>query len=68
MDGRGRALDNGFCERKERSIRNENINLMRFGTVRQLQDVLIRDFGFFSHERPRQSLYCFTLAGEHCVR
>lgn len=49
--GRGRALENVFCERKKRSVKFEIIYLKRYGTVRHLQDGLIRDFDFYNHER-----------------
>ncbi len=34
MDGRGRALDNVFCERLWRSVKYENIFLNQYDTVR----------------------------------
>ena len=36
MDGRGRALDNVFCERLWRSVKYENIYLNQYDTVPQL--------------------------------
>ena len=68
MDGRGRALDNVSCEGLWRSVRYENIYLMRYGRVRQLQDGLIHNFDFYNHERPRQSLNYCTPAEKHIVR
>ena len=65
MDGRGRALDSGFCERKWRSVRHKMIYLMRYGTVRQLRDGLICDFDFYNHERAHQGHNYCTLAAEH---
>ena len=41
MDGRGRALDNVFCERLWRSVKYENIYLNQHDTVRQLLTGLI---------------------------
>ena len=44
MDGRGRALDNVFCERLWRSVKYENSYLNQYDTVRQLQAGLKRRF------------------------
>ena len=52
MDGRGRALDNIFCERLWRSVKYENIYLNQYDTVRQLQTGLTAYFDFYNHERP----------------
>ena len=54
MDGRGRALDNVFCERLWRSVKYENIYLNLYDTVRQLQTGLTAYFDFYNYERPRQ--------------
>ena len=54
MDGRGRALDNVFCERLWRSVKYENSYLNQYDTVRQLQAGLSDDFDFYNHERPHQ--------------
>ena len=48
MDGRGRALDNVFCERLWRSVKYENIYLNQYDTVRQLQTGLTAYFDFSS--------------------
>ena len=56
MDGRGRALDNVFCERLWRSVKYENIYLNQNDTVPQLQTGLRAYFNFYNHERPHQSL------------
>ena len=56
MDGRGRALDNVFCERLWRSVKYENIYLNQYETpVRQLQTGLTAYFDFYNHVRRRQS-------------
>ena len=56
MDGRGRALDNIFCERLWRSVKYENIYLNQYDTVRQQQTGLTAYFVFYNNERPHQSL------------
>lgn len=67
MDGRGRALDNDFCERLWRSVESEDINLNQCDTVRQTQAGLSSYFDFYNYERPHQSLNCRTPAEEHFV-
>ena len=67
MDGRGRALDNVFCERLWRSVKYENIYLKQDDTVGQLQTGLSDYFNFYNHERPHQSLNYRTPAEEHFV-
>ncbi len=64
-DGRGRALDNVFCERLWRSVKYENIYLNQYGSVRQLRTGLTAYFDFYNHERPHQSLNYRTPAEEH---
>ena len=51
MDGRGRALDNVFCERLWRSVKYENIYLNQYATLRQLHTGLNAYFDFYNHER-----------------
>ncbi|MCY4090687.1 MAG: integrase core domain-containing protein [Caldilineaceae bacterium] len=67
MDGRGRALDNVFCERLWRSVKYENIYLNQYDTVRQLDAGLTGYFDYSNHARPHQSLNCRTPAEEHFV-
>ena len=67
MDGRGRALDNVFCERLWRSVKYENVYLQQYDSVRQLQAGLSDYFDFYNHERPHQSLNYRTPAEEHFV-
>ena len=66
-DGRGRPLDNVFCERLRRSVKYENIHLNQYDTVRQLQTGLTAYFDIYNHERPHQSLNYRTPAEEHFV-
>ena len=51
MDGRGRALDNFFCERLWRSVKYGNIYLNRYDTVRQLLTGRSAYFDFYNHVR-----------------
>ncbi|MYH63952.1 MAG: transposase [Caldilineaceae bacterium SB0675_bin_29] len=67
MDGRGRALDNVFCECLWRSVKYENIYLQQYDTGHQLQACLNAYFDFYNHERPHQSLNYRTPAEEHFV-
>ena len=52
IDGRGRALDNVFCERLSRSVNFENMSLNQSDLARHLQTDLTAYFDFYSHERP----------------
>ena len=67
MDGRGRALDNIFCEGLWRSVKYENIYLNQYDTVPQLQTGLRAYFDFYNQERPHQSLNYRSPAEEHFV-
>ena len=67
MDGRGRALDNVFCERLRRSVKYENIYLNQYDTVRQLQTGLTAYFDIYNHESRHQRLNYRTPAEEHLV-
>ena len=55
MDGRGRALDNVFCERLWRSVKCGNIYVNQYDTVRQLHTGLSAYFDFHNYWRLRQS-------------
>ncbi len=67
MDGRGRALDNVFCERLWRCVKYEDIYLNQYDAVRQLHTGLTAYFDIDNHESPHQSLnYCMP-AEEHFV-
>ena len=67
MDGRGRALDNVFCERQWRSVKYEDIYLNQYDTVPQLQAGLTAYFDFYNHERLHQSFNYRTPAEERFV-
>ena len=56
MDGKGRALDNIFCERLWRSVKYEDVYLQHYDTVPALFTGLTRYFTFYHQERPHQSL------------
>jgi putative transposase len=56
MDGRGRCLDNVFVERLWRTVKYEDIYLHGYETVPQLQQGLVRYFGYYNQERLHQSL------------
>jgi len=59
MDGRGRALDNVFVERLWRTVKYENIYLVDYASVPDLEMGLQAYFRFYNHERLHQSLdYC----------
>ncbi len=49
MDGRGRALDNVFCEHLWRSVKYEKIILDQYDTVTQLHTGLRAYFDFYNH-------------------
>ena len=67
MDGRGRALDNVFCERLWRSVKYKNIYLQQYDSVRQLQAGLSDCFDFYNQGTPHQSLSYRTPAEERFV-
>ena len=65
MDGRGRALDNIFVERRWRTVKYEDIYLHDYASVPALAVGLDRYFIFYNHERPHQSLAYRTPAEVH---
>ncbi len=65
MDGRGRALDNVFVERLWRTVKYENIYLVDYTAVPELEAGLGAYFHFYNHERPHQSLDYRTPAEVH---
>ena len=65
MDGRGRALDNVFVERLWRTVKYENVYLMDYATVPELERGLQAYFSFYNYERPHQSLDYRTPAEVH---
>ena len=68
MDGRGRALDNGFIERLWRSVKYEDIYLREYTDGHALHKGLERYFHFYNHERPHSSLGYATPASCHNER
>ncbi len=56
MDGRGRALDNIFVERLWRSVKQEEVYIREYGSMRDAESGLGRYFDFYNHRRLHQSL------------
>jgi putative transposase len=56
MDGRGRALDNVFVERLWRTVKDEEVYLKDYTTVREARQGLGQYFTFYNHERLHQAL------------
>jgi putative transposase len=56
MDGKGRCLDNIFCERLWRSLKYEEIYLRAYETTREARTGIGQWFTFYNDERPHQSL------------
>jgi putative transposase len=56
MDGKGRALDNVFVERRWRSVKYEDIYIRGYEDVRSLQRGLEAYFRFYNEVRRHQSL------------
>ena len=67
MDGRGRALDNVFVERLWRTVKYENIYLVDYPSVPELEEGLQAYFQIYNHERLHQSLGYHTPAEVHCA-
>ena len=65
MDGRGKALDNVFVERLWRSVKYENIYLMEYRPVIDLESGVGAYFQFYNEERLHQSLDYRTPAEVH---
>lgn len=65
MDGRGRVFDNIFIERLWRTVKYENIYLMEYATVPELETGLEAYFKFYNRRRPHQSLGYRTPAEVH---
>lgn len=68
MDGRGRALDNIFIERLWRTVKYENVYLMEYASVPELEAGLNTYFHFYNHERRHQSLGYHTPASVYLAR
>ena len=56
MDGRGRALDNVFVERRWRSVKYEEVYLKDYTSVREARQGLGEYFTFYNHKRLHQAL------------
>jgi putative transposase len=56
MDGKGRCLDNIFCERLWRSLKYEEIYLRAYETTKAARTGIGQWFAFYNDERPHQSL------------
>jgi putative transposase len=56
MDGKGRWVDNVFVERLWKSVKYEDIYLNAYETPKQVNQALIRYFGFYNTRRPHQAL------------
>jgi putative transposase len=56
MDGKGRCLDNIFCERLWRSLKYEEVYLRAYETVVEARTGIGQWFKFYNDERPHQSL------------
>jgi putative transposase len=56
MDGKGRCLDNIFCERLWRSLKYEEVYLRAYETTAEARMRIGDWFTFYNNERPHQSL------------
>ncbi len=56
MDGRGRALDNVFIERLWRSVKQEEVYLHDYASIRQAREGLGNYLEFYNHKRIHQAL------------
>ena len=56
MDGRGRALDNVFCERLWRSVKYECLYLRVLETVPEVREALTWYFDLHNNRKPHQAL------------
>ena len=56
MDGKGRCLDNIFCERLWRSLKYEDIYLRAYETTKEARTGIGQWFTFYNDARPHQSL------------
>ena len=60
MDGKGRCLDNIFCERLWRSLKYEEIYLCAYETIKEARTRIGQWFTFYNDERPHQALDYLT--------
>jgi len=56
MDGKGRCLDNIFCERLWRSLKYEEVYLKAYETPKEARIEIGKWFKFYNDERPHQAL------------
>jgi len=56
MDGRGRAFDNIFVERRWRNVKYEDVYLSGYVSMDGLLLGLTKYFAFYNGERPHQAL------------
>lgn len=56
LDGRGRALDNVFVERRWRTVKYEEVYLKDYETPRQATRELGQYFAFYNEKRLHQAL------------
>ena len=56
MDGKGRCLDNIFCERLWRSLKYEEVYLKAYETVAEAKREIGNWFAIYNDERPHQAL------------
>ena len=61
MDGKGRALDNIYCERLWRTVKYEEIFLKRYESVPHLRSELGKYFMFYDYKRNHSALGYRTL-------
>jgi putative transposase len=60
MDGKGRCLDNIFCERLWRSLKYEEVYLRAYETTKEARTSIGEWFAFYNDQRPHQSLKYMT--------
>lgn len=60
MDGKGRCLDNIFCERLWRSLKYEEVYLRAYETTKEARARIGQWFKFYNDERPHQALNYLT--------
>jgi putative transposase len=60
MDGKGRCLDNIFCERLWRSLKYEEVYLKAYATIAEARTETGKWFSFYNDERPHQALNYLT--------
>jgi len=60
MDGKGRCLDNIFCERLWRSLKYEEVYLRAYETTKEARMFIGQWFQFYNDARPHQSLDYLT--------